>query len=209
MTFSDETGRSRRSLGVIGALGLETPGSGDILPHEHTTPKAKSDRLQLLTATATNLSPIWGLSMASGLSALIDSVPGIGGQSAADPDGVVHELWAITDPASIQSISDSVASAPVVIADGHHRFETALAYQAERREKSPETPGPLISSWPWWSSCPTINCRSGLSIACSRRTAGRALISRRAGASFVCLHHRSGRRHHRRPDDVRPALWPW
>jgi uncharacterized protein (DUF1015 family) len=141
MTFSDETGRTRHSLGVIGALGLATPGSGDILPHEHTTPKAKSDRLQLLTATATNLSPIWGLSLASGLSAVIGSVPG-SADNATDPDGVVHELWAITDPAAIESISDSVASAPVVIADGHHRFETALAYQTERREKGPERPGP-------------------------------------------------------------------
>jgi uncharacterized protein (DUF1015 family) len=132
MTFADESGRRRHSLGVIGALGLEPPGAGDILPHEHTTPKAKSDRLQLLTATATNLSPIWGLSLAAGLSSLIEAPPNT--PAATDPEGVVHELWPITDEASIEAISASVASAPVVIADGHHRYETALTYQNQRRE---------------------------------------------------------------------------
>jgi uncharacterized protein (DUF1015 family) len=140
MTFADESGRPRHSLGVIGALGLEPPGAGDILPHEHTTPKAKSDRLQLLTATATNLSPIWGLSLASGLSRLIESVSGPA-DAATDPEGVVHELWPITDEASVQAIAGSVASAPVVIADGHHRFETALNYQNQRREKDRERSG--------------------------------------------------------------------
>jgi uncharacterized protein (DUF1015 family) len=135
MTFADESGQRRQSVGVIGALGLAAPGT-DILPHEHTTPKAKSDRLQLLTATATNLSPIWGLSPAPGLSALIESVPGPadGAPQATDPDGVVHELWPITDPTSISAISAAVASGPIVIADGHHRFETALTYQGQRRE---------------------------------------------------------------------------
>jgi uncharacterized protein (DUF1015 family) len=127
---------------VIGALGLEPPGSGAILPHEHTTPKAKSDRLQLLMATATNLSPIWGLSLAPGLSALVESVAGPSAQ-AIDPEGVVHELWPITDLASVDAISATVASAPVVIADGHHRFETALTYQGQCRERGGGGSGPF------------------------------------------------------------------
>jgi uncharacterized protein (DUF1015 family) len=60
------------TLGVIGALGLEPPGEGDVLPHEQTTPKAKSDRLDLLRATHANLSAIWGLSLADGLAKLFD-----------------------------------------------------------------------------------------------------------------------------------------
>jgi uncharacterized protein (DUF1015 family) len=143
MTFPDESGHIRHSVGVIGALGLEPPGGG-ILPHEHTTPKAKSDRLQLLTATKTNLSPIWGLSPAAGLAALIESAGGAPeGPSATDPDGLVHQLWPITDPEAVDAISRAVGSAPVVIADGHHRFETALTYQGLRRERSPGSSGPF------------------------------------------------------------------
>jgi uncharacterized protein (DUF1015 family) len=136
MIFTDETGETRQTIGVIGALGLQKPGEGDILPHEHTTPKAKSDRLQLLRATGTNLSPIWGLSLAEGLTGLIP-VPDKP-QSATDPDGVVHQIWPITDPADVAAISAAVESAPVVIADGHHRFETALNYQQEQGSGGPQ-----------------------------------------------------------------------
>jgi len=57
MGFRDEAGRPRQTTGVLGALGIEAPG-GDVLPHERTTPKDKQDRLDLLRATRTNLSPI-------------------------------------------------------------------------------------------------------------------------------------------------------
>jgi uncharacterized protein (DUF1015 family) len=137
MDFADESGRGRHTLGVVGALGLEPPGEGDILPHEHTMPKPKSDRLDLLRATHANLSPVWGLSLARGLS---DACAPTGEPvaRATDEDGVVHSLWAVTDAATAERISAIVGSAPVVIADGHHRFETALAYQAERRAATNE-----------------------------------------------------------------------
>jgi uncharacterized protein (DUF1015 family) len=143
MIFTDDAGQPLQTLGVIGALGLERPGEGDILPHERTMPKPKGDRLDLLRATQANLSPIWGLSLASGLSDLIPAAgqggaPGAAGAGAAaaratDADGAVHELWPVTDPSTVAAIAASVGSAPVVIADGHHRFETAIAYQEERR----------------------------------------------------------------------------
>ena len=131
MEFTDEHGRPRHTLGVIGALTLEPPGEGDILPHEHTTPKAKSDRLELLRATAANLSPVWGLSLAAGLTARCRP-SGPPAAVAADEDGVVHSLWVVDDPEAEAAIAQTVGSAPVVIADGHHRFETALNYQRER-----------------------------------------------------------------------------
>jgi len=128
MTFTDEAGREHHTLGVLGALGL---GDDDVLPHEHTTPKAKSERLQLLRGTEANLSPIWGLSLASGLSKLLDTdQPSLA--TWADADGVEHELWRVTDPHGIDDIVAAVESAPVVIADGHHRYETSLAFAAER-----------------------------------------------------------------------------
>jgi uncharacterized protein (DUF1015 family) len=127
MGFKDHTGRPRQTTGVLGALVLEPPGNG-ILPHERTTPKDKQDRLDLLTATRTNLSPIWGLSLASGLSGLCD--PQGPPDAEASVDGVDHQLWRVSQPAITEAISSLVASAPVVVADGHHRYEVALAYQA-------------------------------------------------------------------------------
>lgn len=133
MTTTDDLGRTVATLGVLGALTLSRPGEGEILPHEHTTPKAKSDRLDLLRGTRANLSAIWGLSLAKGLTALLD-VSGPPFQSWTDEDGTRHETWRIADPAAIAAIGDAVAGAPLVIADGHHRYETSLAYRDERRE---------------------------------------------------------------------------
>ena len=115
---------------MLGALTLERPGEGSILPHERTTPKAKSDRLDLLRATKANLSAIWGLSLATGLSKLLDP-PGEALGDFTDDDGVRHQVWRIDDPAACTAITEAVATAPVVIADGHHRYETCLAYRDE------------------------------------------------------------------------------
>jgi uncharacterized protein (DUF1015 family) len=131
MGFHDETGRPRQTAGVLGALELSAPGEGDILPHERTTPKDKADRLDILRATEVNLSPIWGLSPAEGLGALCE-LPGPPDVRATDEDGVHHRLWRITQPGVIEAVSSAVASAPVIVADGHHRFEVGNAYRAER-----------------------------------------------------------------------------
>lgn len=130
MTFTDPSGERRQTVGVMGALGLESPGAG-ILPHEETTPKAKTDRLELLRATRANLSPIWGLTPSAGLSKLAEA-PEHPAEHASDADRVLHELWPITDPRRMEAIRSVVESQPVLIADGHHRFETALNYQRER-----------------------------------------------------------------------------
>jgi len=130
MTATDEAGRSRRTTGVIGALELSPPGT-DILPHEHTTKKAKSDRLDLLRSCRANLSAIWGLSLAKGLTGLLP----VDQQALADlvdEDGVRHTVWRVDEPATCAAISAAVAEHPVVVADGHHRYETSLTYKAER-----------------------------------------------------------------------------
>jgi uncharacterized protein (DUF1015 family) len=139
MTYPDEVGHRRHTIGVIGALGLEPPGTAGIFPHEQTTPKAKSDRLQLLQATRVNTSPIWALSLAAGLSD--DLQPPASSEPVSDSDGTEHELWLIDDPATVARITEEVSAAPVVIADGHHRFQTALNYQKERRAVTGETSG--------------------------------------------------------------------
>ena len=130
MRFTGPTGAPRQTVGVIGALELEPPGSG-ILPHEETTPKAKTDRLELLRATRANLSPIWGLSPAAGLSAHC-APPAHPAEHVTDQDRVIHEVWPITDADQVKAIRAAVESQPVLIADGHHRYETALVYSEEQ-----------------------------------------------------------------------------
>jgi len=132
MTAADDAGVERRTTGVIGALELSPPGS-DILPHEHTTKKAKSDRLDLLRSCRANLSAIWGLSLAKGLTDLlpVDAPPLA---DLVDEDGVRHTIWRVDDPVACAAIAAAVAEQPIVIADGHHRYETSLAYKGEREE---------------------------------------------------------------------------
>ena len=131
--MTDPSGRT--TTGVIGALGLPEPGAEheDVLPHEQTLPKPKSDRLDLLRATRANLSPIWGLSMSTGVTATFDPTDDEPVADTYDDDAVRHQLWVLRDPDAIAAVSGALASTPVVLADGHHRYETARAYQAERR----------------------------------------------------------------------------
>ncbi len=130
MSYDDDAGRPRHTTGVIGALELSPPGT-DILPHEHTTPKARSDRLDMLRHCRANTSAIWGLSLAKGLTDLLPTdEPPLA--DFTDDDGVRHTVWTVDDPDLCDSISAAVRAEPVVVADGHHRYETSLAYRRER-----------------------------------------------------------------------------
>ncbi len=139
--MTDTSGRT--TTGVIGLLGLADPGEeSDILPHEQTLPKPKSDRLDLLRATRANLSPIWGLSMADGVTATFDPTDDEPVVDAYDDDGVRHQLWVLSDPDTIEAVRAAIARAPVVLADGHHRYSTAQTYQAEARQANGNEAGP-------------------------------------------------------------------
>lgn len=131
-----------QTTGVIGALRC-APDTGDVLPHEETTPRDMSDRLALLEACQANVSPIWALSLASGLGKLYR--PSAPANAHASVDGIRHELWVLDDEDQVTAICETVASAGVVLADGHHRFATARAY-AEREGRPDTFPG----SGPSW-----------------------------------------------------------
>jgi uncharacterized protein (DUF1015 family) len=145
MLFEDEDGRYRRTHGVIGALGLPPPGTDPsavgVLPHERTMTTAKTDRLSLLRATRANLDPIWVLSLTEGLSARLvpHRLPLIA--YCEDHEGVTHRLFPLTDPRRIDEVTEALAVNPVVLADGHHRFETACAYRDERLAAGLDDPG--------------------------------------------------------------------
>ncbi len=137
MRFRDAHGAEHTTVGVMGALTLPAaPGEGDILPHERTIAKAKSDRLELLRTTHLNADPIWGLTLATGLTGLIEGAAGTDLGSCVDDDENQHSMFAIDDPQRIVAIRDIVASAPLVLADGHHRFETACTFREVARGAS-------------------------------------------------------------------------
>jgi len=131
MEFVDAQGRRRRTSGVIGALEVVDEGAGGVLPHERTTPKARTDRLDLTRSTLTNLSPVWGLSLADGLTDLLEQ-PGEP-MGSVSVDGVLHVFERITEPDRVAAISRAVSSHDVVIADGHHRYAISRTFRDEER----------------------------------------------------------------------------
>jgi uncharacterized protein (DUF1015 family) len=132
MTFTDEAGTERTTVGVIGALEVVDEGAGGVLPHERTTPKAKTDRLDLTIATHANLSPVWGLSLTPGLTAALNE-PGEVVAQCTDEEGVHHVLERVSDPARIATISRLVSDNPVLIADGHHRYAISRTFRDQSR----------------------------------------------------------------------------
>lgn len=120
--------------GFLGRLKLEAFGAGHVFPHERTLAAPKADRLKLFRAVKTNLSPIFGLyeDPAGAVEKLLTaSLAGQTGMQLIDEQRVVHQLWPISDPRVMAEVAQLMKDRPLVIADGHHRYETALAYRDE------------------------------------------------------------------------------
>jgi uncharacterized protein (DUF1015 family) len=137
----------RMRRGLIARVKLEPWGSG-IYPHEETFPKAKGDRLQLMRACRANFSPLLSLyhdseqKIAPILSRIAQEKPlmSLRAKRSNLPDSnEAHTLWAITEPEIKRELSQFLSSKPLYIADGHHRYETALAYQQERAKEQTVT----------------------------------------------------------------------
>jgi uncharacterized protein (DUF1015 family) len=140
MRFTDSAGTRRDIAGVMGALGVVDLEAGGVLPHERTTPEASTDRLELTRATVANLSPVWGLSLAAGLTELL-AEPGEAVGAVTD-EGVEHVVERVTDPRRIAAIRDRLAADDVLIADGHHRYSISRSYRDEVREATGRTDTP-------------------------------------------------------------------
>ena len=125
-------GRRRRDL--IAALRLQPYEDRVVLPHERTHRGPKEDRLALMRATKASLEPLWFLyeGRGTGLQGIIEVV---GARNPAvvftGPEGFEHRLWVISDRALHAAVHAALEPLPVLIADGHHRYETALAYAGE------------------------------------------------------------------------------
>jgi uncharacterized protein (DUF1015 family) len=140
MRFTDSSGAHRDLAGVLGGLQIVDEGSSGVLPHERTTTKASTDRLELTRATAANLSPVWGLSLSGGLSRLLAEAGEILGK--VTDDGVEHIVERLTDPGRIAAISEAIAADEVLIADGHHRYSVSRSYRDEVRAATGRTDTP-------------------------------------------------------------------
>jgi len=140
MRFTDASGAARDIAGVLGGLEVVDEGAGGVLPHERVTPKASTDRLDLTRATQANMSPIWGLSLAAGLTELL-AEPGEAIASVT-VEGVEHVVERVSDPDRVTAIAAKVGSDDVLIADGHHRYGISRTFRHEVREANGDQPSP-------------------------------------------------------------------
>jgi uncharacterized protein (DUF1015 family) len=140
--YTGPDGNSYTRHGFFCRVRVEDYGPGRIRPHERTQPGPKEDRLRLTRATRANLSPIFSLFPdADGvawqvLEPLTDIEPYA---TVTDADGTVNRLWRIADPEAISAIQAALAEKELLIADGHHRYETARVYEDEIGGEGPHS----------------------------------------------------------------------
>jgi uncharacterized protein (DUF1015 family) len=121
--------------GFFAQVRLSPFGKGEVFPHEKTYPDAITDRLKLTRATRTQLSPIFGLFSDAPNQVTRRLFQGLQNPDmSATLDEVRNELWVVTDPDTQRTVMDLMASRPIYIADGHHRYTMALQYQKEHPE---------------------------------------------------------------------------
>jgi uncharacterized protein (DUF1015 family) len=132
--YTAPDGRDMTRNGFLARVRVEDYGPGRIRPHERTHPGPKEDRLRLTRATRTNLSPIFSLFTdpdgAAG-AALEVAAAGEPFAVASDHEGTRNTLWRVAEPGAVASLSDALAGSELLIADGHHRYETARVYAEE------------------------------------------------------------------------------
>jgi uncharacterized protein (DUF1015 family) len=124
--------------GFLGALRLSAFGEGTVYPHEKTHSRPKEDRLQLMRATQAHMSPIFALYSDPSdrvAGALVGKVRRAPDFLATDDLGVKHRVWTVDDPTVIATAARQMLDKKIFIADGHHRYETALAFRDEMRRK--------------------------------------------------------------------------
>jgi uncharacterized protein (DUF1015 family) len=127
--------RVRKLRGLIGMVRIEDYDSGIVKPHETTLSGPKTDRLNLLRACKAGFSQIFSLisDPAGAVAGVLGAVTDRPDMEVKDSGGVVHRVWTMTDKAGIDAIVRHIADQPIYIADGHHRYDTALNYRNERR----------------------------------------------------------------------------
>jgi uncharacterized protein (DUF1015 family) len=136
--YTAPDGSSHSRHGILARVRVEDYETGAVRPHERTHPGPLLDRLELTRATLHNLSPIFSLSSADAWPLVEPAVRGEPWGEASDEDGTVNRVWRVADPAILAAVSERLAGAQLLIADGHHRYETARAYRDEVGGEGPQ-----------------------------------------------------------------------
>ena len=132
--YTGPDGVRRTRHGFFCRVRIEGYGPGRVRPHERTHPGPKEDRLRLTRATRANISPIFSLYSdpeQAAWAALEPATQESPWANVTDADGTVHRVWRVTDPAAIAAVQAATRDAELLIADGHHRYETMEAYAQE------------------------------------------------------------------------------
>src|SRR5271163_4157270 len=132
--YAGPDGRTLTRHGFFCRVRIEEYGPGRVRPHERTHPGPKEDRLRLTRATRANISPIFSLysdPSNAAWQALSPATAATPWGEVTDADGTVHRLWRVSDPAVIAAVQRATRDAELLIADGHHRYETMQAYAEE------------------------------------------------------------------------------
>jgi len=129
--YTGPDGGRRTRHGLFARVRVEDYGPGRIRPHERTHPGPKEDRLRLTRATKANLSPIFSLYDGDAWAPLAPHLDRPPFGELTDGDGTTHRLWRVGDPGATAAVRKALAPAELLIADGHHRYETARVYADE------------------------------------------------------------------------------
>jgi len=132
--YTAPDGRRLTRRGFFCRVRVDEYGAGRIRPHERTHPGPREDRLRLTRATRANLSPIFSLysdPTGTAWGALAPALAEPAWGEVTDEDGTVHRLWRVGSPEAIETVAGALADAELLIADGHHRYETARVYAEE------------------------------------------------------------------------------
>jgi uncharacterized protein (DUF1015 family) len=130
--YTAPDGSRRTRHGILVRVRVTEYGPGKVRPHERTQPGPKEDRLRLTRATRHNLSPIFSLYAGDAWSPVADAVSeGAPWGEVTDDDGTMHRVWRVADPAVLEAVTAALADSELLIADGHHRYETARTYAEE------------------------------------------------------------------------------
>lgn len=138
--YTGPDGRRRSRRGFLARVRVEEYGPGRIRPHERTHPGPKEDRLRLTRATKVNLSPIFALfsdPRGAAWAALAPATASRPWGEATDGDETRNRLWRIADPGVITAVGETLGDSELLIADGHHRYETARIYAEELGGEGP------------------------------------------------------------------------
>jgi uncharacterized protein (DUF1015 family) len=132
--YTGPDGAARTRRGFFCRVRIEDYGAGRVRPHERTHPGPKEDRLRLTRATKANISPIFSL-YSDPVEAAWNALSPFTAQppwgEVRDGDGTTHRIWRVSDPAAIAAVQEATSDAELLIADGHHRYETMRTYAEE------------------------------------------------------------------------------